>query len=200
VHVSGWIRTENVDNAAAGLWWWQVVGTGTTSSDYVPAPGLPPGTTEWTRYEFDRDVHPEAVDVRWGVFLRGRGSAWFDGLEITIDGLPLEQGPPPVFGEPAEKQLDWVRNMAIPLKGSTPGQGYEDLRPLKHLVRNARIVALGEGTHGTSEFFRMKHRILEFLANEMGFTIFSIEANMPEAYRWMRCSGERVSSSRPTSD
>src|SRR4029450_11160429 len=59
----------------------------------------------------------------------------------------------------------------------------EDLRPLKNLVRNARIVALGEGTHGTSEFFRMKHRILEFLASEMGFTIFSIEANMPEAYR-----------------
>src|SRR4029450_5293537 len=59
----------------------------------------------------------------------------------------------------------------------------EDLRPLKNLVRNARIVALGEGTHGTSEFFRMKHRILEFLATEMGFTIFAIEANMPEAYR-----------------
>jgi erythromycin esterase-like protein len=184
VHVSGWIRTENVENAAAGLWWWQAVGTNaTTSSDYVPAPGLPAGSTEWTRYEFDRDVHPEAVDVFGGVFQRGGGSAWFDGLEITIDGIPLEQGPPPVFGEPAEKQLDWVRNMAIPLKGPTPGEGYEDLRPLKDLVRNARIVALGEGTHGTSEFFRMKHRILEFLANEMGFTIFSIEANMPEAYR-----------------
>src|ERR1051326_7644267 len=26
-------------------------------------------------------------------------------------------------------------------------------------------------------------RMLEFLATEMGFTIFSIEANMPEAYR-----------------
>src|SRR5262249_1130448 len=39
-----------------------------------------------------------------------------------------------------------------------------------------------EGTHGTSEFFRMKHRMLEYLATEMGFTIFSIEANMPEAY------------------
>ena len=142
-----------------------------------------PAVHEWTRYEFDRDIDPEAVDVWWGVFLKGGGSAWFDGLEITIDGLPLEQGPPPVFGEPSDEQLDWIRNAAIPLTGSTPGEGYEDLRPLKNLVRNARIVALGEATHGTSEFFRMKHRILEFLANEMGFTIFSIEANMPEAYR-----------------
>jgi erythromycin esterase-like protein len=184
LHVSGWIRTENVGNAAAGLSWFEVVGAnGTTSTDYVPAPGLPPGSNEWARYDFDRDIHPEAVDVWLGVFLKGGGSAWFDDLEITVDGLPLEQGPPPVFGEPSEHQLEWIRNMAIPLKGSTPGEGDEDLRPLKNLVRSARIVALGEGTHGTSEFFRMKHRILEFLATEMGFTIFSIEANMPEAYR-----------------
>jgi erythromycin esterase len=29
----------------------------------------------------------------------------------------------------------------------------------------------------------MKHRLLEFLASEMGFTIFSMEASTPEAYR-----------------
>jgi erythromycin esterase-like protein len=44
-------------------------------------------------------------------------------------------------------------------------------------------VSLGEATHGTREFFQLKHRMLEYLATEMGFTIFSIEANMPEAYR-----------------
>jgi erythromycin esterase len=51
------------------------------------------------------------------------------------------------------------------------------------VVGDARIVSLGEATHGTREFFQMKHRMLEFLATEMGFNIFSIEANMPEAYR-----------------
>src|SRR5438093_4375466 len=29
----------------------------------------------------------------------------------------------------------------------------------------------------------MKHRVLEYLATQQGFTIFAIEANMPEAYR-----------------
>ncbi len=51
------------------------------------------------------------------------------------------------------------------------------------MIGDARIVALGEGTHGTREFFQMKHRLSEFLAVEMGFTLFAIEANMPEAYR-----------------
>ena len=57
------------------------------------------------------------------------------------------------------------------------------MKPLKKIIGNARIVSLGEATHGTREFFQLKHRMLEFLASEMGFTIFSIEANMPEAYR-----------------
>jgi erythromycin esterase len=62
------------------------------------------------------------------------------------------------------------------------GQGFADLQPLKEVIGTARIVALGEATHGTSEFFKMKHRLTEFLANELGFNIFAIEANMPEAY------------------
>jgi hypothetical protein len=57
------------------------------------------------------------------------------------------------------------------------------MQPLKKVIGNARIVSLGEATHGTREFFQLKHRMMEFLASEMGFTIFSIEANMPEAYR-----------------
>lgn len=57
------------------------------------------------------------------------------------------------------------------------------MAPLKKIVGDARIVALGEATHGTREFFQLKHRMLEFLVTQMGFSIFAIEANMPEAYR-----------------
>jgi erythromycin esterase len=63
------------------------------------------------------------------------------------------------------------------------GNGFEDMQPLRQVVGNARIVSLGEATHGTREFFQLKHRMLEFLATEMGFSMFSIEANMPEAWR-----------------
>ena len=44
------------------------------------------------------------------------------------------------------------------------------------------MVGLGEATHGAREFFRMKHRLLEFLVEEMGFTIFAIEGLMPESF------------------
>jgi erythromycin esterase-like protein len=79
--------------------------------------------------------------------------------------------------------VNWARKSAIPLRTFNPADGLADLQPLKTIVGNARIVAVGEATHGTHEFFELKHRILEFLATQMGFSIFSIEANMPEAYR-----------------
>ncbi|HET9325164.1 MAG TPA: erythromycin esterase family protein, partial [Candidatus Eisenbacteria bacterium] len=54
---------------------------------------------------------------------------------------------------------------------------------LRRIVGKARIVALGEGTHGTREFFQLKHRMTQYLATEMGFSVFAIEANLPEAWR-----------------
>lgn len=79
--------------------------------------------------------------------------------------------------------VQWIRANAIPLKTVQAGNGFADMEPLTKIVGNARIVALGEATHGSREFFQLKHRMLEFLATRMGFTIFSIEANMPETYR-----------------
>jgi erythromycin esterase-like protein len=84
------------------------------------------------------------------------------------------QGQPPT---------DWIRANAIRLATVESGHGFADMQPLKALVGDARVVSLGEATHGRREFFQHKHRMLEFLASEMDFTIFSIEANMPEAYR-----------------
>ena len=89
----------------------------------------------------------------------------------------------PASSQQSDATTDWVRANAVRLSTPVAGNGFADLQALKPLIGNARIVSLGEATHGTREFFQLKHRMLEFLATEMGFTIFSIEANMPEAYR-----------------
>ena len=54
----------------------------------------------------------------------------------------------------------------------------QDLGHLKHIVAGATLIGLGEQTHGTREFFQMKHRILNFLVTQMGFRLFAIKANM----------------------
>jgi erythromycin esterase-like protein len=79
-------------------------------------------------------------------------------------------------------EVDWVLRNAIVFDTVEAGHGFDDLRALKPLIGNARIVALGEPTHGSREVFQMKHRLLEYLVEELGFTVFSIEANLPEAF------------------
>ena len=76
----------------------------------------------------------------------------------------------------------WIKHNAVPLQTVIAGNGFKDLQPLRKIIGSAHLVTLGEATHGTREFFQFKHRMLEFLVNEMGFTVFGIEASMPEAF------------------
>jgi erythromycin esterase-like protein len=55
-----------------------------------------------------------------------------------------------------------------------------DLEPLGQAIGDARIVALGEATHGTSEFNQLKARMIEYLMGRKGFTVLAVEANWPE--------------------
>jgi erythromycin esterase len=76
----------------------------------------------------------------------------------------------------------WLGRSAIRLTTVEPGHGFADMEPLRQVIGNARVVALGEATHGTRDFFQLKHRMLEFLVSELGFTAFGIEATMPESF------------------
>ena len=82
-----------------------------------------------------------------------------------------------------EEVVQWTREHAVPLTAVEAGRGFADLEPLRQMIGSARVVALGEATHGSREVFQMKHRLLEFLATELGFTVLAVEANLPEARR-----------------
>src|SRR5688500_749788 len=63
--------------------------------------------------------------------------------------------------------------------------GIEDanLDPLLERIGDARVVLLGEATHGTSEFYRLRARITQELIRKKGFTIVAVEADWPDAAR-----------------
>lgn len=94
---------------------------------------------------------------------------------------PLSSTPASTAASVPPEVTAWLKENAIPFQSTEPGSDMSDLMPLKSIIGDARIVALGEAKHGTREFFRMKHRLVEFLVKEMGFTTFAMEANWPEA-------------------
>jgi erythromycin esterase-like protein len=68
----------------------------------------------------------------------------------------------------------------------------EDLPPPEHAdafgeyfdrYRDARIVLLGEASHGTSEFYRARAAISRHLIQNHGFNVIAVEADWPDAAR-----------------
>ena len=58
-----------------------------------------------------------------------------------------------------------------------------DLAPLMRRIGDARVVLLGEATHGTSEFYRMRERVSRELIEKKGYSFVAIEGDWPDAAR-----------------
>lgn len=71
--------------------------------------------------------------------------------------------------------LSRLASVVVPLATDDPAADDGDLVPLLPLLAGRRVVALGEATHGTREFFRLKDRLLRFLVRRAGFTTFALE-------------------------
>ena len=64
-----------------------------------------------------------------------------------------------------------------------------DLGPLMERIGDGPVVLLGEASHGTSEFCRMRAHITRELIRHKGFTVVAVEADWPDAARidaWVR--------------
>jgi protein-L-isoaspartate(D-aspartate) O-methyltransferase len=72
-----------------------------------------------------------------------------------------------------------VKEAAEPIEDITAA----DLRPLLDRIGDARVVLLGEATHGTTEFYQMRARITQELIRQRGFSIVAVEADWPDAAR-----------------
>jgi len=103
---------------------------------------------------------------------------------LVLLGVPTMREvllPPATFSDPGLDAA--LARTTIPLKTVRAESGFEDLEPLVPLLTGRRIVALGEATHGTREFFQMKHRLLEFLVTRLGFRHYGMELSPDDGRR-----------------
>ena len=70
-----------------------------------------------------------------------------------------------------------LQQRTYPLTGA--GADYD---PLLERIGEARLVLLGEASHGTHEFYRERAEITKRLITEKGFTAVAVEADWPDAY------------------
>jgi len=73
--------------------------------------------------------------------------------------------------------LDEIRSLSHPLRDSA------DLEPLMARIGEARVVLLGEASHGTHEFYAWRAAITRWLIEKKGFNFVAVEGDWPDCYR-----------------
>jgi erythromycin esterase len=138
------------------------------------------GTQDWTFHTKEFFVPDSTATVTWGASFIGSGTVWYDDIRIEIDGKELTDTE---LEAPTKTQITWLQKNMVALDDGNAANRNTNLAAFKKEIGTAKIIALGEATHGTSEIFTMKHRLLEYLANETNVGVFAMEAYMPEAYK-----------------
>lgn len=93
-------------------------------------------------------------------------------LLVLLAAFPLAAARRRAVGSgPVDTPAGWLHHFAIPFDG--------DLTPFLHLTANARVVALGDATHGTHELFASKQRLIPLLVAQ-GFRTLAFEAPYAE--------------------
>lgn len=77
-----------------------------------------------------------------------------------------------------EHLIQLLNSEIIPFKMNDP----ESYRPILDRIGEARIVLLGEATHGTQEFYQSRIELTKLLIKEKGFHAIAIEGDWTSAY------------------
>src|SRR5262245_22132107 len=86
---------------------------------------------------------------------------------------------PPYYPETLVQRVDWLRANAAPITQVAPGStDFADLRRVGEAIGNARIVLLGEQSHGDGTVFLLKARLIEYLHRELGFDVLAFESGL----------------------
>ena len=91
-----------------------------------------------------------------------------------------------------------IRRHAVPADIESAAQ-----RLLELIDPSVAIVLIGEATHGTLEFYRIRADLTRALIRQRGFNLVAVEADWPDAYRanqWVRLLGTDSTAEEALSD
>lgn len=77
------------------------------------------------------------------------------------------------------RRVEWIARHGVPIRTLDPDDhDFDDLKPFGSWIGDARIVALGEGSHHSGSDFLAKSRLVAFLHQQMGFEVLAWESGM----------------------
>ena len=150
-----------------------------------PAPTLPAPGPQWATFAFEVPVQPQLYGnepaqlaaLTLSLRLPGAGAVELDNLTFALNGRPYVPTGPPVAPPPTAAEIAWLRTAARPLRLATPVTAATDLAALVASLAPARLVGLGEVTHGSHEIFILHDKLTRYLIGQKGFTGVALDAS-----------------------
>lgn len=105
-------------------------------------------------------------------------------LLALASGISFAAAAAPPAAEQASAEADrahiqWLQKNAAPLRSVSPDdEDFSDLEPLRAAIGDARVVLLGEQSHGDGTTFLAKARFIKFLHQRMGFDVLAFESGL----------------------
>lgn len=85
-----------------------------------------------------------------------------------------------------QKEISWLKKNTAVINLDTTKEDNTQFELIKKSIGNARIVLLGEQTHGDGTTFETKVKLVKYLHEKMGFTVLAFESNLFNAERaWL---------------
>lgn len=111
------------------------------------------------------------------------GESFWDFRQVSDDEVrQLLSTPTNGAASMQSRTVPWpaeaIDRCAVPAPGGVPPH-----EALEEIVGDARIVLIGEGSHGTHEFYAARAAITRWLIEKKGFCAVAAEADWPDAYR-----------------
>ncbi|PXX21389.1 erythromycin esterase family protein [Arenibacter sp. ARW7G5Y1] len=137
------------------------------------------GTSDWKEYSIKLPFPSNAKTIYVGGILGKKGIAWFDDFKVRIDGKDIQE-----LKETERITLENYNSNELEsalskstrkLDFSNEETLHSSLDPLIEKIGNKKIVAIGESTHGTSEFYRLREIITKRLIKEKGYNLVVLE-------------------------
>jgi erythromycin esterase len=182
IKVEGWVKTE-ANTSRAGIFVMQFNGKSLISSPFTAATAdSTKSSKEWQRVSVTVQVVENTESIFFGGLLNGAGKAWFDDFTLYQDGVPVRDVAKPT-AEPTAQEITWINKNAVPLNGVAIHKNNRDLDSLSKWIGNAKVIGVGEPTHGTSEAAQFRLRLFQYLVENKGFTTLMMEDKLPECGR-----------------
>jgi erythromycin esterase len=114
--------------------------------------------------------------------------------------LALPMLTPSAWAQSPDALQDWLGANAIPVRSVDPlDEDFSDLEPLANLIAGARVIQLGEPSHGAGTCFAAKVRLVKFLHARLGFDVLAWESGFYDLTRTeadLRAGGDAVAAAQ----